>query len=170
MSDAATRQQLRERFDYRCGYCGTHEIEHGSLLEIDHFRPRTQGGSDRLDNLVYACTACNRAKAAYWPATTAPPHRKLLHPLEDTLADHARLGEDGQLTPTTQRGEFHVMWLRLNRPQLVAARRQRQQLQRAQQKQQELEALVAQLLAQYEQQIERIAELQQLLDKLRQEK
>jgi 5-methylcytosine-specific restriction endonuclease McrA len=56
------------------------EIDAGSELEIDHFHPIMHGGDDEWDNLVYACPACNRNKASYWPSPDTPPHMLLLHP------------------------------------------------------------------------------------------
>ena len=73
------RTVVREQYNFRCGYCGVSEIDVGSELEIDHFQPTSQRGSDELDNLVYACPACNRNKASYWPSPDTPPHMHLLH-------------------------------------------------------------------------------------------
>lgn len=36
--ESSLKQQLRERFNYRCGYCGIREVDHGSELEIEHFQ------------------------------------------------------------------------------------------------------------------------------------
>jgi hypothetical protein len=33
-------------------------------LNIEHLRPRSRGGSDRISNLVLACVPCNRAKGS----------------------------------------------------------------------------------------------------------
>jgi len=49
------RESIRALYDFHCGYCGVTETESGGRLEIDHFRPRSHGGKDILDNLVYAC-------------------------------------------------------------------------------------------------------------------
>jgi hypothetical protein len=38
------------------------EAEEGGLLTRDHFKPLTQQGRDSVDNMVYACADCNRAK------------------------------------------------------------------------------------------------------------
>ena len=51
----ALRESVRALYDFRCGYCGVTETESGGQLEIDHFLPRSHGGKDTLDNLVYAC-------------------------------------------------------------------------------------------------------------------
>ena len=32
------------------------------LMEIDHLRPRSKGGSDTLENLILLCGGCNRVK------------------------------------------------------------------------------------------------------------
>lgn len=47
----------------RCVYCG---VDHGRM-EIEHWIPRSQGGTDNLTNLVLACRACNEAKGAQLP-------------------------------------------------------------------------------------------------------
>ena len=40
------RMAVREQYNFRCGYCGVSEIDVGSELEIDHFQPTSQRGSD----------------------------------------------------------------------------------------------------------------------------
>jgi 5-methylcytosine-specific restriction endonuclease McrA len=54
------REYLLTKFDRTCAYCGTT----GVPLNIDHVRPRSEGGSDRLSNLVLACVICNERKSA----------------------------------------------------------------------------------------------------------
>ena len=68
----ARRVAVRAAYDGRCGYCTVHESEAGTELEIDYFQPRSAGGSDHPDNLVYCCTACNRLKGDFWPADRHP--------------------------------------------------------------------------------------------------
>ena len=45
---AAERRALRERYQFRCGYCGVHENEVGAELTVDHFQPRSSGGTDQF--------------------------------------------------------------------------------------------------------------------------
>jgi hypothetical protein len=123
------RATIRHQYNLCCGYCGVSEIEVGSLLEIDHFKPLSHGGSDDLGNLVYACTGCNRVKGDYWPADDTSPHLHLLHPEHDNLAAHVAETDDGRLVGLTQQGWFHIHWLRLNRPQLVMRRQRRRERQ-----------------------------------------
>jgi 5-methylcytosine-specific restriction endonuclease McrA len=59
MTEEARRAAIRAVYDGRCGYCTVHESEAGTELEIDHFQPRSLGGSDDVDNLIYCRTACN---------------------------------------------------------------------------------------------------------------
>ncbi len=85
MVSRTLRDSIRALYDFRCGYCGVTETESGGQLEVDHFRPRSRGGKDILDNLVYACPTCNRFKGDYWPAPAASPDLMLLHPQQDDL-------------------------------------------------------------------------------------
>jgi len=52
------REYLLEKFDRRCVYCGAKDVP----LEIEHIRPRTRGGSERVSNLTLSCKPCNKAK------------------------------------------------------------------------------------------------------------
>ena len=130
MASEAVRQSIRGLYDFRCGYCGVTEIEAGGQLEVDHFCPRSQGGPDTLDNLVYACRTCNAFKGAYWPLPGAGTDVMLLHPRRDDLAAHIGWPADGRLVGLTERGSLHIHRLRLNRVQLVELRRERAEAQR----------------------------------------
>jgi 5-methylcytosine-specific restriction endonuclease McrA len=59
------RKTLRQRFHFRCGYCGVHERDAGAELTTDHFQPRSKGGPHELENWVYCCHACNEFKGDY---------------------------------------------------------------------------------------------------------
>ncbi|WP_437683838.1 HNH endonuclease [Sorangium sp. So ce131] len=119
------RAQVRARFHARCAYCGVHEDAVGATLTIDHHRPRSRGGTDEVENLVYCCARCNEHKGAYWHEHD-PPHVRLLHPGQDELAQHLRESDDGCFVGLTPEGEFFIQRLRLNRPQIVSYRRARQ--------------------------------------------
>lgn len=119
---AELRNHIRAKYHFACGYCGVNEVWAGGELEIDHFQPSSQGGSDEPENLVYACTSCNRFKGSYWPTTNAPQSLRLLLPARDDLSLHIGEMTDGRLTGLTPRGWFHIGWLHLNRPQLIALR------------------------------------------------
>lgn len=121
--------QVRRRFGHRCGYCGVAEADAAGELTVDHFQPRSAGGDDSDDNLVYACFRCNLHKADFHPTTgdLALGHR-LLHPLRDKHAEHYQLNlKTGELEPLTHTGQFHINLLHLNRPALAAYRLRQQQ-------------------------------------------
>lgn len=114
------RENVREQFDFRCGYCGVREEDVGAALTVDHFQPRSRGGTDDLENLVYACHACNEFKSNFWPSTN---ETRLLHPRTDDLTIHLRLFQNGILEGLTPEGILWIERLRLNRSQLVERRR-----------------------------------------------
>jgi HNH endonuclease len=117
-------QQVRQAFVYRCGYCGVDEAKVGAELTVDHYQPTASGGTDQIDNLVYACHRCNQYKGDYWPT----PERigsgfYVLHPHRHSVAEHWHENEDtGELEPSTVTGTFHIRLLHLNRSQLVVHR------------------------------------------------
>lgn len=119
---AETRATIRAAFGGRCRYCGVSETSVGGELEIDHFHPQASGGSDDIENLVYACTACNRFKGDYAPLSDAPDSLRLLRPQRDDLGAHIEETVHGRFIGLTPRGWFHIQRLHLNRPQLVELR------------------------------------------------
>lgn len=123
MVTPAQRETIRRAYRFQCGYCSVHESDVGSALEIDHFQPLSSGGTDEESNLVYACSACNKAKGDFWPLSNTAT--RLLHPKRNALDEHMRLSPDDHLQPLTPTGAFHIRRLRLNRPQLVALRQAR---------------------------------------------
>jgi 5-methylcytosine-specific restriction endonuclease McrA len=99
MNEPERRAVVRQRYGARCGYCGVHEAEAGSELEVDHYQPRAAGGGEDLDNLIYCCPACNRLKGDFWPTTDASTTtQRLLHPGRDDLTQHLREESDGTAT------------------------------------------------------------------------
>ena len=56
-----TRQNLYHRDDHTCQYCARRGT--GSMLSIDHVKPRSKGGLTTWENCVLACVKCNARKA-----------------------------------------------------------------------------------------------------------
>lgn len=138
---------LRQRFQFRCGYCGVREVDAGAELTVDHFHPRSRDGAHEPDNWVYCCHACNDFKGHYWQPDSP---RRILHPLRDNLAEHVVERDDDTLYALTETGTFHIQRLHLNRPELVACRLERRLIAVAQQAQSDL----LQRLARLEQQVQ----------------
>ena len=55
-----TRFALYHRDGFECAYCGSQVTI--NQAELDHVRPRQNGGSNKHQNLVTSCPSCNRAK------------------------------------------------------------------------------------------------------------
>jgi 5-methylcytosine-specific restriction endonuclease McrA len=58
-----TRTEVFYRDRYTCQYCGKETKQ----LTLDHVMPRSRGGEHAWQNVVSACTACNRRKAGRTP-------------------------------------------------------------------------------------------------------
>ncbi|WP_268250737.1 RNA-guided endonuclease IscB [Streptomyces djakartensis] len=58
LTGTTVRAHLRARWNAGCAYCGMS----GVPLNVEHLRPRSRGGSNRISNLVVACVPCNKAK------------------------------------------------------------------------------------------------------------
>ena len=57
-----TRFLVWQRDKSTCQYCGRKSPE--VQLEVDHKNLRSRGGKDSLENLITACSDCNRGKAS----------------------------------------------------------------------------------------------------------
>jgi hypothetical protein len=52
------REYLLEKFGRKCAYCGAENTP----LQVEHIRPKSKGGSNRVSNLTVACGPCNNKK------------------------------------------------------------------------------------------------------------
>src|SRR5260221_8991544 len=81
------RAYLLSKYAYRCAYCGKTDTP----FQLDHIRPRSRGGSNRVSNLCLSCQECNQAKgdktAAEWGH--AEVEQQAQAPLKDAAADNA---------------------------------------------------------------------------------
>ena len=122
-------RKLRERVarmaGYRCGYCRTPEQIAGFRLIIEHIIPKAKGGKTRESNLWAACHGCNEFKGALWHGRDPVSGRRvrLFNPRRQDWYDHFAWSNDGtEIVGLTPCGRVTVVALRLNRPELVAAR------------------------------------------------
>ncbi|MDJ1177655.1 RNA-guided endonuclease IscB [Roseofilum sp. BLCC_M91] len=83
------REYLLEKFNRTCVYCHTKE----GHFNLDHFHPKSKGGSDRVSNLVLSCVKCNQKKDNQLPADFLSDRPNLLAIIEkqrkQPLADAA---------------------------------------------------------------------------------
>ncbi len=54
------REYLLEKFARTCCYCGAKNVP----LNLDHIRPKSRSGSNRVSNLALSCVPCNEKKDA----------------------------------------------------------------------------------------------------------
>ncbi|MEU6374482.1 RNA-guided endonuclease IscB [Streptomyces sp. NPDC046909] len=93
LAGTGARAYLRSKWNSACAYCGATGIP----LNIDHVRPRSRGGSNRISNLVLACVPCNKAKdnarvevfLSHQPKRLAKILRQEKAPLHDAAAMNA---------------------------------------------------------------------------------
>lgn len=114
------REQVRQRADFACEFCGVRENDAAGQLTIDHFQPKSAGGEDSLENLLYCCMRCNLYKSDYWPSTPDSP--VLWNPRLEPSTKHFVELDDGMFYPLSTKGAFTLQRLRLNRPPLIAYR------------------------------------------------
>jgi hypothetical protein len=93
---------------------------HPAPFQIDHIIARQHGGSDRIENLAFACMHCNRYKgpnlAGIDPLTgTLAP---LFNPRTDGWAYHFRW-EGAEIIGTSPTGRATVIVLFMNDPEVV---------------------------------------------------
>ena len=78
------RAYLLEKFQWRCAYCGKEQAP----FELEHLRPTSRGGTDRVSNLCLACHECNVAKGNQTAAEFGHPEveAQAKAPLKDATA------------------------------------------------------------------------------------
>ena len=122
----AVRQAVRERSDYRCGYCLAPEALLYATLRIDHILPRAAGGSDEEDNLWASCDPCNLHKADKTTGTDPDTGQSvpLFNPATQHWTEHFMLDADhATILGLTPIGRATVVALKLNNPDVLALRR-----------------------------------------------
>lgn len=55
-----TRFEVFKRDKFTCQYCG--RMSPDVILEVDHIKPVSKGGSNKMMNLITSCRDCNRGK------------------------------------------------------------------------------------------------------------
>lgn len=104
--------ELREDFQYMCGYCGKTEDVSKNAFEIDHFIPKKYAKSRVNDysNLVYSCYVCNRKKSSKWPSENAEiqfaEEKGFVDPATDEYDKHIERKADGTICGITKTGIY----------------------------------------------------------------
>lgn len=104
--------ELREDFQYMCGYCGKLEEITRNAFEIDHFVPKKYDKSRKNDysNLVYSCYVCNRKKSSKWPSGNAKiqfvNENGFVDPALREYDKHLERKSDGSIYGKTKTGKY----------------------------------------------------------------
>jgi hypothetical protein len=126
--DPALRVQVIARAAHCCEYCGLPDdvvlIKH----QPDHIIASKHGGQTTLENLAYACYACNHQKssdiASIDPQTGLVT--RLFHPRNDGWLGHFRWN-GATIEPITDIGRATAALLRFNEPHRMTTRANLQQ-------------------------------------------
>lgn len=116
-----SRQALR-----RCGYCLTSETLIGMPMEFEHLIPKVSGGATVESNLWLSCRRCNSFKGTQTDANDPQTGEQvaLFNPREQKWNEHFAWSEDGtEIISQTLCGRATVTALKMNNPEIVAARR-----------------------------------------------
>ncbi len=113
------------RAKFRCEYCQCLKAVVPVPFRTDHIIPESKGGSSGLENLAYACDACNGHK--YQKMTAVDPQTglesALFHPRKDMWTEHFKWSEDTlYIEGLTAAGRATVDELHMNREALINLR------------------------------------------------
>ncbi|WP_115712807.1 HNH endonuclease [Legionella sainthelensi] len=119
--------ELREEFQFACGYCHTREGEFGGVknFEIDHYTPVSVAANltNEYSNLIYSCRTCNRAKSDFWPNSSQQKRGELIfnpRPLGN-INNHILI-DNPEWKFTSKCGQFSIERLDLNSIAIVERR------------------------------------------------
>jgi hypothetical protein len=109
----------------RCEYCRLSQLGQEAAFHIDHVAPRAAGGPTSADNLALARVSCSLRKWAKQEATDPESGEEvpLFNPRTQAWSDHFRW-ENEQVVPLTPTGRATADALAMNRPLILAIRRE----------------------------------------------
>ncbi len=108
------RDAVARRANFRCEYCLIAEVDSFFDHEVDHVISRKHGGSDEMDNLAYACVACNRYKGSdIGSLSTGNRFVRFFNPRHDEWRTHFKI-VGTEIIPLTEVAEVTIRIFRLN--------------------------------------------------------
>ena len=122
---AALRRLVVQRAGERCEYCTLGQSGQAATFHIDHVQPVARGGETTAYNLALACVSCSLRKAARIAAEDPESGASvaIFSPRLQRWDDHFRW--DGEaVVGRTPTGRATVAALSMNRPMVVAIRRE----------------------------------------------
>lgn len=126
------KEQIAEECFHQCVYCSIHENPWGGIdhYHIDHFRPKSKKEFKHLINdicnLFYACPVCNRFKGDDWPGE--PDNLENICYPDPSRTDYKTIFQidlsNFTICSSYKSGNYLILRLYLNRPQLIFERRE----------------------------------------------
>ncbi|MFZ1221533.1 MAG: HNH endonuclease [Chthoniobacterales bacterium] len=111
------REWLRDEWTFRCAYCLRRELwlTRRRDWHVEHFAARALRADLALDyeNLVFACAACNGAKAT----------KKLPDPCNVAYGDLVEVAPDGQINAKNDEGRYLIEKMQLDDEECTRLRR-----------------------------------------------
>ncbi len=109
------RRQVCERAQGRCEYCLIREELVYLPFEVDHIIAEKHGGPTHIDNLAWACPACNRYKGTDIGSLDPKSGRIVLffNPRKQRWSRHFRLS-GARIEPLTANARATSLLLRFN--------------------------------------------------------
>lgn len=121
------KQQVVNRAVNRCEYCHMHQSLQGACFHIEHIIPTSRGGNSSLDNLAWACPACNLRKSDRTEAIDPSSKETvvLFHPRSHDWTAHFEWDEHS-LKGRTPSGRATIVALDLNQDRRIQIRKAEQ--------------------------------------------
>ena len=113
------------RAQHRCEYCRAPESIFNFAFEVEHLLPVSQGGSNALNNLALACSACNRYKSDFVTGLDPETQQEisLYHPRRNVWAEHFAVDvNSAEIVGLTPTGRATIARLQMNLPRQIQAR------------------------------------------------
>lgn len=125
--DYIDRERIRHKYNYRCQYCGRRG------KSVDHKDPVSLSGNNNLDNLILACSECNKIKSNM-PFKLFEKLNQEVTVLNKKLVTYenllANLKEQFEINKRYVAGQVHLKGV-INDSELNALRKQNKKLQDA---------------------------------------
>lgn len=119
-------KEVRQRAGDACEYCRIPQGSQEATFHVDHILPRVHGGATIVDNLALACVSCSLRKSARVTARDPLDGQEvpLYHPRQDEWGQHFTVSSDFRFEGRSPTGRATIEALRMNRPSVVAIRRE----------------------------------------------
>lgn len=121
------REALELDFESKCAYCES-DVGITSRAQIENFYPKSKYPFEIAfdwNNLLLSCEICNVSKRDKFPIDDNEKPL-LINPSIENPDSHLKLDEEtGLLNGLTEKGKITITTLRLNRPALVANRKEK---------------------------------------------